>query len=184
MKKITTFILASSILSLSVLNTGCYGSFPLTKMVYKFNGQIDNKFGKQILFWVFCILPVYAIGGIGDIFIFNLIQFWTGSNPLSSVEGEKSQLMTDGANTYDVKATSDRLSVNCIAGPNKGQSFDLLFNKDSNTYFLSQNSTVRPLIKIADSNTAYLYLPNGKTQVMKSSQLNQDQMLQFVKEAI
>jgi hypothetical protein len=58
---------------------GCYGEFPLTHMVYRFNGDITNsKVVHTVLFWIFVILPVYDIAVIGDAVIFNLIEFWTG----------------------------------------------------------------------------------------------------------
>lgn len=55
----------------------------MTKAVYRFNGQIgeDENQGdvlRQVVFWVFVILPVYGIAMIGDALIFNLIEFWSG----------------------------------------------------------------------------------------------------------
>lgn len=67
------------LLSLMPLAGGCYGRFPLTKAIYRFNGDVsDNKFITQILFWVFAILPVYDLAILGDAIILNLIEFWTG----------------------------------------------------------------------------------------------------------
>jgi hypothetical protein len=58
---------------------GCYGEFPLTKLVYDLNGDIsDNGIIQSIVMWVFIILPVYGIAMLGDAVIFNLIEFWTG----------------------------------------------------------------------------------------------------------
>lgn len=64
-----------------MLTVGCYGRFPLTKAVYRFNGDItDNKWIHSILLWIFIILPVYSIAMLGDAIILNLIEFWTGEN--------------------------------------------------------------------------------------------------------
>lgn len=58
---------------------GCYGKFPLTKAVYRFNGEVSSdRLLRSVLMWGFIILPVYEIAMIGDAIIFNLIQFWTG----------------------------------------------------------------------------------------------------------
>lgn len=58
---------------------GCYGEFPLSDLVYTLNGDIsDNGFIQSIVMWVFIIIPVYPIAWLGDAFIFNLIEFWTG----------------------------------------------------------------------------------------------------------
>lgn len=62
-----------------LLSVGCYGRFPLTKAVYRFNGDItDNKWVHTIIMWIFIILPVYSIATLGDAIILNLIEFWTG----------------------------------------------------------------------------------------------------------
>jgi hypothetical protein len=60
--------------------TGCYGSFPLTKAVYRLNGGINNIFLEQIVFWLFIFFPVYGIATFVDAVILNLIQFWLGDH--------------------------------------------------------------------------------------------------------
>jgi len=60
--------------------SGCYGRFPLTKTVYRVNGQVhENKFVKSIVMWVFVIFPVYGISMFVDAVAINLIEFWTGN---------------------------------------------------------------------------------------------------------
>ena len=74
---------------------GCYGSFPLTHIIYKFNGEItDNKVVHTVVFWAFVIIPVYWIGFLGDAIVLNLIEFWTGEKMLAS-----SQILPDGTRT-------------------------------------------------------------------------------------
>ncbi len=59
--------------------SGCYGRFPLTKLVYKFNGEVsENKWVKSLVMWVFVIIPVYGVATLVDAIIINLIDFWTG----------------------------------------------------------------------------------------------------------
>ncbi|MDK2973282.1 MAG: hypothetical protein PWP23_3037 [Candidatus Sumerlaeota bacterium] len=59
--------------------TACYGKFPLTKAVYRFNGNVsENRWVQSLLMWGFIILPVYNLAMLGDAIIFNLIEFWTG----------------------------------------------------------------------------------------------------------
>jgi len=66
----------------------CYGRFPLTHTVYRFNGQVGTNFQnrtlgnvtRQVVFWVFVIIPVYHVAMLGDVIILNLIEFWTGSS--------------------------------------------------------------------------------------------------------
>lgn len=62
------------------LGTGCYGSFPLTHLVYSANGRIQPPVVRQVVFWVFLILPVYEISTLGDVVIMNLLEFWTDTD--------------------------------------------------------------------------------------------------------
>lgn len=65
--------------------SACYGKFALTRKVYQFNGTISNdKFVKSIVAFVFIYFPVYALAGLADWVIFNVIEFWTGSNPIDT----------------------------------------------------------------------------------------------------
>ncbi len=62
--------------------TGCMGQMATTGLVSKFNLQIvDNRYGREGMFLL--LSPVYSIASIADLFIFNAVEFWTGTNPLS-----------------------------------------------------------------------------------------------------
>lgn len=74
------------------VGAGCYGSFPLTHLVYSVNGQIEPGLLEQVTFWVFLILPVYEISALGDIVILNLLEFWTGAE----FEGFEESATEDG----------------------------------------------------------------------------------------
>lgn len=65
-------------------STACYGSFAATKGLHTWNGKVSgNKFVNTLVFWAFIILPVYGLFTLGDGIIFNVIEFWSGSNPLA-----------------------------------------------------------------------------------------------------
>lgn len=66
--------------------SGCFGNFPMTRAVYNGNRNVygsvegDNtqrKIAQSAVMWVF--IPIYAGAGIGDMVVFNMIEFWTGS---------------------------------------------------------------------------------------------------------
>ncbi|WP_162064209.1 DUF3332 domain-containing protein [Vibrio taketomensis] len=62
--------------------TGCMGQMATTGVVSKFNLEIvDNRYGREGVFLL--LSPVYGIAGFVDLFIFNSIEFWTGTNPIS-----------------------------------------------------------------------------------------------------
>lgn len=91
---------------------GCYGSFPLTKAVYKFNSNaIPNKLGQEILFLVFIILPVYSIAMFGDAVVCNLIEFWTGETvqvSQTTLEDGTRLTLTPGTSPKEAILTVDR----------------------------------------------------------------------------
>lgn len=78
------------VLACATMLTGCYGSFPLTRAVYGFNGDITQyDLVHTVVFWVFVIVPVYEVAMIVDAIIPNLIEFWTGKDFNASVRTEK-----------------------------------------------------------------------------------------------
>ncbi|MCP3138981.1 DUF3332 domain-containing protein [Pyxidicoccus xibeiensis] len=77
---------------ISVHATGCFGQFKLTQAIWKFNKGISgNKFIQWLMFLVLVIVPVYELGSLIDALVVNSIEFWTGSNPVSSADGVDSK---------------------------------------------------------------------------------------------
>ena len=62
---------------------GCYGPFNLTRRLHQWNGQVGGRWANEVVFLVFAWLPVYSLSTLGDVLIFNSIEFWTGNNPVS-----------------------------------------------------------------------------------------------------
>jgi hypothetical protein len=80
-KQVVVLLLVATMAMMSV---GCYGSFNLTKKVYNWNGTMEGKWVKELVFLVLNIVPVYGIAGGVDAVILNSIEFWTGNNPMTS----------------------------------------------------------------------------------------------------
>lgn len=66
--------------------SGCFGHFPLTRAVYKFNSEVGGRVGsdrtgtkvvQSVVMWVFVIIPVYGVATFADAVVLNLIEFWT-----------------------------------------------------------------------------------------------------------
>jgi hypothetical protein len=94
MKKIITSV------SVAALLTGCLGQNALFDTVQDWNADAtNNKFVNQGISFAFWWIPVYGLSLLGDIIIFNSIEFWTGTNPISK-EGAKvagtTETVTDG----------------------------------------------------------------------------------------
>lgn len=78
------FLLAT--VALTVLLTGCTGPFTLTKKVHSWQTSFDDQWVDEIAFLGCVIFPVYGLSTLGDALIFNSVEFWTGENPMDTVE--------------------------------------------------------------------------------------------------
>ena len=93
---------------------GCYGSFGATRAIHSWNGNVGGKFVNTLVFWALVIIPVYELLALGDAIIFNVIEFWTGSNPIAANGQAQPEMLADGSmrferegHTYRVQRTSD-----------------------------------------------------------------------------
>ncbi|MDO8803248.1 MAG: DUF3332 family protein [Elusimicrobiota bacterium] len=81
MKKTTGLVLLAAVL----LTAGCYGSFSLSRKVWKWNGDTTkDKWGQEALFLAMCIVPVYEVVGIADAIVLNAMEFWGEKNPVTA----------------------------------------------------------------------------------------------------
>lgn len=134
------------------LLTSCFGKFALVNLVYKFNGNLagkdmTGKLVKSLVMWVLIIVPVYQIAGIVDIIILNLIEFWSGTNPIAMKEGEKeTQLLTFAGREFQLTGTKGKISVLELSGTNKGKETVLYFDNANTISVMSKGEKV----KVAD----------------------------------
>ena len=81
------------VVSLMTAGSGCFGPFNLTKNVYHWNsgikgsGEVNEKWMKEIVFFGMIVIPVYMFSALLDAFVFNAIQFWSGTNPVKMTQG-------------------------------------------------------------------------------------------------
>ncbi|MDH3346103.1 MAG: DUF3332 domain-containing protein [Kiritimatiellaceae bacterium] len=75
-----------ALVTLSILLTGCTGPFVLTRKVRDWQTDFDEKWVDEVAFLGCVILPVYGLSMLGDALIFNSVEFWTGDNPMNSVD--------------------------------------------------------------------------------------------------
>lgn len=71
-------------LCLSVALSGCYGPFNLTRRLHKWNGEIGGKWINEFVFLGLAVLHVYTFAALGDVVIFNTVEFWGGKNPVNA----------------------------------------------------------------------------------------------------
>ncbi|MBK8615161.1 MAG: DUF3332 family protein [Flavobacteriales bacterium] len=121
--------------SITITQTGCFGSFALTKKAYAFHdGITDSKFLKSLLFWIpGCIVYPIVVGV--DTIILNLIEFWSGSNPISMNEGDHElQLVTLKGIDYRIDATKDTFTTTQLTGADAGAVRILKFDRTNRSW--------------------------------------------------
>ena len=141
--------------------TSCYGKFMLTKKIYTWNGTVSsNKFVNNLVFWGLIILPVYGIGTLVDGVILNVIEFWSGSNPMAMKEGQKEvkKVAIEG-NEYEITATKNRLDIVQLTGDEKGKVSAMIYDDQSKTWYLEQSGSKVMISQIQDDNTAIFINP-------------------------
>ena len=72
----------ASLLLAGLLLSSCFGNFALTRTVYDLNSRVKNPYLQSAVTWLFIYIPVYGVAAAADFLVLNVIQFWTGSNPL------------------------------------------------------------------------------------------------------
>lgn len=159
MKKTISCLLLSS----ALLFSGCLGSFRAFNNLKDWNqGLTDSKFLDNLIFWGLNIVPVYGLFFLGDAIIFNVIEFWSGSNPIAMKPGEsETQMVEHDGNTFKMVATKNRIQVTVVEGPKKGKKIDLVYKPDDKSW-----NAIRPngeVIKLSSFEEGFyiVYMPNG-----------------------
>src|SRR4030065_881005 len=76
-----------------VFSPGCFGKFRLPRKLYDINQSVEDKYVRSAVTWLL-IIP-YGIAGFLDFAVFNLIEFWSGENPI--VSGPPPRVYAKGA---------------------------------------------------------------------------------------
>tara|TARA_R110002072_G_scaffold151503_6_gene300928 strand:+ start:21779 stop:22357 length:579 start_codon:yes stop_codon:yes gene_type:complete len=151
-------------LSSTILFTSCLGSFSAFNSLRDWNdGLTDNKFLDNLIFWALNIVPVYGLFFFGDVIIFNVIEFWSGSNPIAMNEGDiETQIVERDGNTYEMIATKNHLQINVIDGVDKGQTLELVYSPDEQSW--SAIKADGEVIKLSSFEDGFyiVYTPDGQ----------------------
>lgn len=150
-------------LASSILCTSCLGSFSAFNNLRDWNdGATSSKFLDNLIFWGLNIVPVYGLFFLGDTVIFNVIEFWSGSNPIAMQEGEfETQMIQKDGVAYEMTATKNRMMVKVLDGENQGTKFDLVFKPSEKSWNLvKQDGEVIKLASMEEGMVVY-YLPDN-----------------------
>lgn len=138
MKKFSLLTLA---VCAALLLNSCFGSMTLTRKVYKFNKGIENKFARSGVFWLMLIVPVYEACGFLDVFILNLVEFWTGENPLTMAANDvDTQTIVSKGKVYRITATQNAFS---IVKEDSDETIELKYNPETSMWQVFNNGELK-----------------------------------------
>jgi hypothetical protein len=161
-------LLLCSVLSLAFLSTSCLGSFSAWNGLRDWNENVaDNKFVNNAIFWGLNIIPIYPLFYAGDVFIFNLVEFWSGDNPIAMNEGEEQKqfIEKDGVQ-YEMIATKNEIKIKVLSGERAGNELKLVFDPSDNSWNAVKDGQK---IKLSSYEEGFyiVYLPNGENVRIK-----------------
>ncbi len=91
--------------AMGVFTAGCFGKFQLTRNLYDVNRSVDDKYVRSVLTWIL-VIP-YAVTATLDFLVFNLIEFWTGENPVASMPVTKIHARQNGKDVLTLSRDGD-----------------------------------------------------------------------------
>lgn len=150
-------------LATSILCTSCLGSFSAFNNLRDWNdGVTSNKYMNNLIFWGLNIVPVYGLFFVADTLIFNVIEFWSGSNPIAMQDGEfETQIIQKDGVAYEMTATKNRMMVKVLDGENQGSKFDLVFKPSEKSWnLIKQDGEIIKLASMEEGLVVY-YLPDN-----------------------
>lgn len=117
-KKLLSTLLIPVMLFIGLIQSGCFGEFELTRKLYTWNSELMDKeslsgrFVNNLVFWALtAVVPVYGFVVFVDEII-NIVEFWTGTNPLAMNEGDmEQQLVHYQGKDYLITATKNQFKV-------------------------------------------------------------------------
>jgi hypothetical protein len=97
------------------MSTGCIGNMGLSGKVREFNLETtQDRWGREILFVLLQVFPVYSFAGALDLVVFNSIEFWTGTNPINGSASVSPIAMQEWTTEDGTKVTMQGLPDNSI----------------------------------------------------------------------
>ena len=150
------------VLASSLVFTGCIGSFSLTNKLYSWNEKASNKFVNTGILWVLAGCQVYSATIFIDGFILNVIEFWTGTNPMGFTGPEtlEKDVMSNGK-TYHVTMGNSKITIDQVSGADAGKGITLRYDSAKQSYFLDDWQGNSRKVGTLSDGTLKLIAPDG-----------------------
>ena len=77
-------LLLTAVFALAMFSTSCIGPYNATRGLLAWNTRAtDSKWWNGVIHAGLWIVPVYELAILGDVLIFNTIEFFGGNNPFN-----------------------------------------------------------------------------------------------------
>jgi len=181
MKKVARLIIAIGMTSTLLFTTGCFGKFALTQGVLKFHDSLagNDTRGKVIKSLILVLVghAVYVTTAVVDTFFLNVIEFWTGQNPLAMNDSQKEvQIVVHNGVKYEITATKNKFAVKQLNGTYKGKTESVSFNPSELAWYNTSNGASTKMLQYTFKNgeivSATYFGTNGQSEVINEAQLN------------
>ncbi len=159
-----------AVMMVAVLLSGCYGSFSLTSGLWRWNGQVGEKFVNELVFLAFVILPVYEVAALVDAVVLNTIEFWSGNNPMGMKDGDIEQKTVDiDGKTYRLTAEKNKMTIEDLDDAKKKT--EMIFNEEDNCWYLVKGKKLQKLVNVEIKDgqviSYHLFYPDGTMQELQ-----------------
>jgi len=159
---------------MTLLSTSCLGSFSAFNSLRDWNdGVRHNKYLDNLIFWALNIVPVYGLFMAGDMLFFNVIEFWSGDNPIAMAEDDK-DVQYAKLDEQEVKMTATKIhfTVEVLSGENEGETLEMVYTPDNKTWNAIDDNG--EFIKLASMEDGFymVYTPEGEAVKMDPTASN------------
>jgi hypothetical protein len=145
--------LMCALLASCVLFTSCIGSFRTFNKLNTWNQGISgSKFVNELVFICFHIIPVYEVAYLADALIFNSIEFWGGSNPVSKA-GEVKHMKGSNGDMFAITTTKSGYK---IVDETRNCECKLVFDKKNKTWNAEVDGTKYELMTVNEDGSLTL----------------------------
>ena len=152
-------------LLLTGMLAGCYGSFNLTRKVWKWNGEVGGKWVNEIVFLVMNVIPVYGVAGMADVVILNTIEFWTGTNPVTAQNEQPSNLKGDDGTTVTFNAQDKVMQITRTI-PGKGETIYRISRDNGQSVVMDKDNNI--LVRCIAGDNGEMTLLDAQGNVLHS----------------
>lgn len=140
-----------------ILLAGCMGSFRLTKSLYSWNQTAGDPYVNHAIFWVLGVTQVYTVTLFVDMWGLNLIEFWTGANPMDGATAALDrEIITHDGQRMMLHAEHNRMTITDATGTATQLSYDTT----SGNWMLDANGQTT-VIANQSGDLLTLYYPDG-----------------------